>query len=54
MFSLGRNPWYESIDNAIKSAKEHNLVIEKQKMGEKYSDDFVGEEWRTGKSLRRL
>ncbi len=53
VFSLGRNPWYESIDNAVKSAKEHGLAFDVPKMGERYADGFVGEEWWTDKSLRR-
>ncbi|UYZ77766.1 hypothetical protein LP123_11465 [Moraxella bovis] len=53
MFSLGRNPWYESIDNAVKSAKELDLLIDAPKMGEKYADGFVGENWWEDRALRR-
>lgn len=53
VFSLGRNPWYESIDNAVKSAKAHGVALDVPKMGERYADGFVGEEWWTDKSLRR-
>ncbi|WP_416191847.1 MBL fold metallo-hydrolase [Neisseria sp. CCUG12390] len=53
VFSLGRNPWYESIDNAVKSAKEHGLPIDVPKMGEKYTDGFTGGEWWTDRALRR-
>ena len=53
VFSLGRNPWYESIDNAVKSAKEYNLPIDVPKMGEKYADGFVNDNWWEDKSLRR-
>ncbi|PSJ80364.1 hypothetical protein [Neisseria iguanae] len=44
VFSLGRNPWYESINNAVKSAREHSLVLDVPKMGEKYADGFIGKE----------
>ncbi|MBE9579488.1 MBL fold metallo-hydrolase [Moraxella sp. K1664] len=54
VFSLGRNPWYESIDNAVKSAKEHNLAIDVPKMGEKYTDGFVNDNWWENKALRRV
>lgn len=53
VFSLGRNPWYESIDNAVKSAEEHGVALDVPKMGERYADGFVGQEWWADKSLRR-
>lgn len=53
VFSLGRNPWYESIDNAVKSANEHNLAIDIPKMGEKYQDGFENNAWWQDESLRQ-
>ncbi|SSY70315.1 hypothetical protein [Alysiella crassa] len=53
VFSLGRNQWYQSIDNAVKSAKEPGLSIDVPKMGEKYADGFVNDNWWEAKNLRR-
>ncbi|MDD0823044.1 MBL fold metallo-hydrolase [Mannheimia sp. AT1] len=53
VFSLGRNPWYESIDNAVKSANEHNLAIDILKMGEKYQDGFENNAWWQDEALRQ-
>lgn len=53
VFSLGRNPWYESIDNAYAGAKRHRIAIDVPKMGEKYTEHFAGDEWWQHPDLRQ-
>lgn len=53
VFSLGRNPWYQSIDTAVATAHAKNIPIDVPKMGEKYDDNFDNDEWWMDKSLRR-
>lgn len=53
VFSLGRNPWYESIDRAVKGAEEKRIAMDVPRMGEKYTDGFVGEKWWQNPALRR-
>lgn len=53
VFSLGRNPWYESIDSAVADAERHQIPIDVPKMGEKYQDGFVGGDWWRDTALRR-
>ncbi|WGE85553.1 MBL fold metallo-hydrolase [Actinobacillus equuli] len=39
VFSLGRNPWYQSIDTSVKTAAEKGVVLDVPKMGEKYQPE---------------
>lgn len=53
VFSLGRNPWYTSIDAAVKTAAAKNLPLDVPKMGEKYRPDtFRNDGWWTRQDLR--
>lgn len=53
VFSLGRNPWYTSIETAVATAQDKGVAIDVPKMGEKYTDGFTGDVWWTDTSLRR-
>lgn len=55
VFALGRNPWYQSIDTAVKTAEEKGIPIDVPKMGEKYRpESFRNDGWWQAQNLRRV
>ncbi|MCQ9630235.1 MBL fold metallo-hydrolase [Actinobacillus suis] len=54
VFSLGRNPWYQSIDTSVKTAAEKGVILDVPKMGEKYQPEhFQNNQWWQALELRR-
>ncbi|SUT87509.1 Zn-dependent hydrolase [Actinobacillus ureae] len=54
VFSLGRNPWYQSIDTSVKTAAEKGVILDVPKMGEKYQPEhFQNNQWWQAPELRR-